>query len=76
LAFNADVYKVAKERIEEVIALTGLTAESNKKNRSTIKRIQTKVGLANALLQQPDVLILDEPTTGLDPNQLLEIHCY
>jgi ABC-2 type transport system ATP-binding protein len=37
LAFNADVYKVAKERIEEVIALTGLTAESNKKNRSTIK---------------------------------------
>jgi ABC-2 type transport system ATP-binding protein len=73
LAFNADVYKVAKERIEEVIALTGLTAESNKKIGQLSKGYRQRVGLANALLHNPDVLILDEPTTGLDPNQLLEI---
>lgn len=73
LAFNADVYKVPKERIEEVIALTGLTAESNKKIGQLSKGYRQRVGLANALLHNPDVLILDEPTTGLDPNQLLEI---
>jgi ABC-2 type transport system ATP-binding protein len=73
LAFNADVYKVAKERIEEVITLTGLTAESNKKIGQLSKGYRQRVGLANALLHNPDVLILDEPTTGLDPNQLLEI---
>ena len=73
LAFNADVYKVAKERIEEVIILTGLTAESNKKIGQLSKGFRQRVGLANALLHNPDVLILDEPTTGLDPNQLLEI---
>ncbi|MDG2432869.1 gliding motility-associated ABC transporter ATP-binding subunit GldA [Flavobacterium sp.] len=73
LAFNADVYKVAKERIEEVIILTGLTAESNKKIGQLSKGYRQRVGLANALLHNPDVLILDEPTTGLDPNQLLEI---
>jgi ABC-2 type transport system ATP-binding protein len=73
LAFNADVYKVAKERIEEVIVLTGLTTESNKKIGQLSKGYRQRVGLANALLHNPDVLILDEPTTGLDPNQLLEI---
>jgi ABC-2 type transport system ATP-binding protein len=73
LAFNADVYKVPKERIEEVITLTGLTAESNKKIGQLSKGFRQRVGLANALLHNPDVLILDEPTTGLDPNQLLEI---
>lgn len=73
LAFNADVYKVPKDRIEEVITLTGLTAESNKKIGQLSKGYRQRVGLANALLHNPDVLILDEPTTGLDPNQLLEI---
>lgn len=73
LAFNADVYKVVKERIEEVIVLTGLTTESNKKIGQLSKGYRQRVGLANALLHNPDVLILDEPTTGLDPNQLLEI---
>lgn len=73
LAFNADIYKVAKSRIEEVLQMTGLTTESHKKIGQLSKGYRQRVGLANALLHNPDVLILDEPTTGLDPNQLIEI---
>ena len=73
LSFNAKVHGIAKARIEEVIELTGLTPEVNKKIGQLSKGYRQRVGLANALLHDPDVLILDEPTTGLDPNQLVEI---
>ncbi|WP_062056193.1 gliding motility-associated ABC transporter ATP-binding subunit GldA [Aquimarina longa] len=73
LIFNARVYKTPKSRIEEVIQLTGLTPEANKKISQLSKGYRQRVGLACALLHNPQVLILDEPTTGLDPNQLVEI---
>ena len=73
LSFNAEVYGVSKSRIEEVIVLTGLSSESHKKIGALSKGYRQRVGLATALLHHPDVLILDEPTTGLDPNQLVEI---
>ncbi len=73
LTFNASVYKCAKNSVEEVIALTGLTPEANKKIGQLSKGYRQRVGLAAALQHNPDVLILDEPTTGLDPNQLVEI---
>lgn len=73
LSFSASVYKTPKERIEEIIDLTGLSDESHKKIGQLSKGYRQRVGLANALLHDPEVLILDEPTTGLDPNQLVEI---
>ncbi|EDP98075.1 gliding motility-associated ABC transporter ATP-binding subunit GldA [Kordia algicida OT-1] len=73
LAFNANVYKVSKSRIDEVIEMTGLLPEARKKISELSKGYRQRVGLANALLHDPEVLILDEPTTGLDPNQLTEI---
>jgi len=73
LNFNANVYGISKKRIEEVIELTGLTPESHKTIGQLSKGYRQRVGLANALLHDPEVLILDEPTTGLDPNQLIEI---
>ncbi|MCK0189507.1 gliding motility-associated ABC transporter ATP-binding subunit GldA [Arenibacter sp. F20364] len=73
LGFNADVYKVDKSRVDAVIEQTGLSPEANKKIGQLSKGYRQRVGLAAALLHDPEVLILDEPTTGLDPNQLLEI---
>ncbi|MCF8274002.1 MAG: gliding motility-associated ABC transporter ATP-binding subunit GldA [Flavobacteriaceae bacterium] len=73
LNFNAQVYKVSKERIQEVIELTGLMPEVHKKIGQLSKGYRQRVGLACALIHDPDVLILDEPTTGLDPNQLVDI---
>lgn len=73
LAFNAEVYGVDKARINTVIEETGLSPEAHKKIGQLSKGYRQRVGLAAALLHDPEVLILDEPTTGLDPNQLQEI---
>jgi ABC-2 type transport system ATP-binding protein len=75
LSFSADVFKLtdSKKRIDEVIEETGLTSHVGKKIQELSKGYKQRVGLANALLHKPKVLILDEPTTGLDPNQLVEI---
>jgi len=75
LDFVAGVYKIKnkKERISEMIALVGLEKEQNKKIGALSKGYRQRVGLAQAMIHDPEVLILDEPTTGLDPNQLVEI---
>ena len=73
LLFNAGIYNISKSEVENVIEKTGLLPEANKKIGQLSKGYRQRVGLANALLHDPEVLILDEPTTGLDPNQLIEI---
>jgi ABC-2 type transport system ATP-binding protein len=80
LQFQASIFKIStalditeKEQIENCIEKVGLTIEAHKKINQLSKGYQQRVGLAAAILHNPKVLILDEPTTGLDPNQLVEI---
>ncbi len=76
LGFIAKIFKTEgsiKKNVDDIIELTGLSLEKNKKIKALSKGYQQRVGLAAALIHEPDVLILDEPTTGLDPNQILEI---
>ncbi len=75
LLFVAGIYGINNKsaKVKELIELTGLTKEQNKKINQLSKGYKQRVGLAQVLMNDPEVLILDEPTTGLDPNQLKEI---
>jgi len=76
LGFVASFYSLGKKKdkaVDDIIAVTGLTPEQNKKIGALSKGYRQRVGLAQALVHSPEVLILDEATTGLDPNQIVEI---
>ncbi|ASW73080.1 multidrug ABC transporter ATPase [Chryseobacterium piperi] len=73
LQFVANIHQIPESRIDEVIELVGITPEKSKKIGQLSKGYKQRVGLAQAIIHQPDLLILDEPTNGLDPNQIIEI---
>lgn len=77
LEFVGGLYGMAgkslKSRVEELVGLCGLEIEAHKRIQALSKGYRQRVGLAKALIHDPEVIILDEPTTGLDPNQLVEI---
>ncbi len=75
LNFTAKLYNIdnVKKKVEELIEITGLGSEQHKKIDALSKGYRQRVGIAQALVNDPDVLILDEPTGGLDPNQIVEI---
>ncbi|MFH0864667.1 MAG: gliding motility-associated ABC transporter ATP-binding subunit GldA [Bacteroidota bacterium] len=76
LEFIAGIHKlgkITKERVAEMIDITGLEVEKRKKIGALSKGFRQRVGLAQALIHKPEVLILDEPTSGLDPNQIIDI---
>ncbi len=73
LEFVTNIRNVPPSKIEEVIEKVGLTAEKHKKIHQLSKGYKQRVGLAQAIISSPEILILDEPTNGLDPNQIIEI---
>lgn len=75
LKFTGSIFGIAnlEDRVTEIIELVGLTREQHKKIGALSKGYRQRVGLAQAFIHDPEVLILDEPTTGLDPNQIIEI---
>lgn len=73
LQFVMNIRGEKKQRVDEVIELVGLTPEKHKKIHQLSKGYKQRVGIAQAILSKPQILILDEPTNGLDPNQIIEI---